>query len=129
MDAYDALTAPDPADWLDLDQEERIILIRDHHRKTRVPLDGARLEIHSTIHAIVENQLAMGDPPSVRRTLDRLRIEGLDRHDAIHAIGSVLMGHMHKLMTTKREDLAADVNEPYVRALEALTADSWRHSG
>ena len=38
------------------------------------------------------------DELPVRRTAQRLMSEGLDRHDAIHAIGSVLAGNIHDLM-------------------------------
>jgi hypothetical protein len=49
--------------------------------------------------------------------------EGLDRHEAIHAIGSVLIGHVRDLM---REGASTpDPNGPYVKALRTLTAHSW----
>jgi hypothetical protein len=38
----------------------------------------------------VENQVALGDTFAARAVLLRLMAEGLDRHEAIHAIGSVL---------------------------------------
>jgi hypothetical protein len=41
-------------------------------------------------HVIVENQVALGEAYPVQSVLLRLMEEGLDRHDAIHAIGSVL---------------------------------------
>ena len=39
----------------------------------------------------------MGNETPVAATLDRLMHEGLDRHDAIHAIGSVLAGLMWEM--------------------------------
>jgi hypothetical protein len=62
--------------------------------------------------------------------------EGLDRHEAVHAIGSVLAGHLNDLMreiksgddrvdTTSRRD----PNEDYFAELEALTAEAWLRSG
>jgi hypothetical protein len=30
---YDALKAPDPQDWLDLDEQERIDQVIDYHRR------------------------------------------------------------------------------------------------
>jgi hypothetical protein len=53
---------------------------------------GQSIRAHAANHVIVENQLAMGDATVVPATLARLMQEGLDRHDAIHAIGSVLVG-------------------------------------
>jgi hypothetical protein len=40
-------------------------------------------------HVIVENQAAQGLETPVRRTLARLQAEGLSRHDAVHAVGSI----------------------------------------
>jgi hypothetical protein len=68
------------------------VLVVDYHRRTRVKLPNQRL--HAAIHVAVENQIAMGDELPVHGVLDRLQAEGLDRHDAIHAIGSALAEHM-----------------------------------
>ena len=62
--------------------------------------------------------------PHVTATLARLRQEGLDRHDAIHAIGSVLADHMRQLMTGELN--VPDPNPIYFAALDRLTAESWR---
>jgi hypothetical protein len=43
------------------------------------------------LHGIVENQIALGDELPVERTVKRLIAEGLDRHNAIHAIASVIV--------------------------------------
>jgi hypothetical protein len=53
--------------------------------------------------------------------------EGLDRHDAVHAIGSVLMGMIFDMTkgTTHRDF----DREEYNRELAALTAASWRSEG
>ena len=59
--------------------------------------------------------------------LARLMGEGLDRHDAIHAIGAVLIGHMSDLMKAGRAE--GDPNLPYFAELERLTAEQWRRSG
>ena len=59
-----------------------------------------------------------------RATLDRLVGEGLDRHEAIHAIGSVLAEFMFDLMG----DGAVGGNEKYFRQLEKLNAAEWRES-
>jgi len=119
---YDPQRAPDPKTWLALDEEERIVLVLQYHRRARVRVPNARL--HATIHVIVENQVALGDEIPVRRTLERLRAEGLDRHDAVHAAGSVLAKGIYDLL---KEGLpAGDPNEPYWAELESLTAEGWR---
>ncbi len=51
-------------------------------------IDLPDLNIHATVHQIVENQLAENFPDVVE-ALDRLMHQGLNRHEAIHAIASV----------------------------------------
>jgi hypothetical protein len=36
---------------------------------------------------VVENQIALGDPPAVQEALARLMVEGLDRHDVVREKG------------------------------------------
>jgi hypothetical protein len=122
---YDPLVAPDPAEWLALDEQERIDMVVDFHRRARIKLPNAK--VHAVLHSVVENQVAEGDALPVRRTLERLTAEGLDRHDAVHAIGGVLIGHMRDLMAAGRVE--GDPNLPYYAELERLTADKWRRSG
>jgi hypothetical protein len=125
MKHYDPLIAPDADEWSSLDETERLTLARAYHRRahSRVP----NLEAHIAVHAIVENQIALGDETSVRRTVTRLMAEGLDRHDAIHAIGATLLGVMHDM--TKQSDTGVEVNKRYYAELEQLSAERWRQSG
>ena len=74
------------------------------------------------MHMIVENQLAERISP-VEAALQRLESEGLDRHDAVHAIASVLAEHLHGIIQGHSPE--ADPNEPYYRALEKLSAATW----
>ncbi|HEX9819887.1 MAG TPA: hypothetical protein VGD07_09770 [Methylomirabilota bacterium] len=83
--------------------------------------------MHAAIHVIVENQVAMGDELPVRRVLERLRREGLDRHEAIHAIGSVLANHLSDLLATGPRTV--DAHAPYWTELERLTAERWQSVG
>jgi hypothetical protein len=50
--------------------------------------------------------------------------EGLDRHEAIHAIGSVLSEELFAMMS--KEEGQGDLNAHYVEKLRRLTAESWR---
>jgi Protein of unknown function (DUF1186)/SEC-C motif len=129
IEDYDPLVAPDPEDWLATDEQSRLDAIKRHHR--REGFDVERLEAHAAVHAIVENQIAEGDELPVRRTLLRLMAEGLDRHDAIHAIGSVLIGHINEQLRKKNSPQKSkeDINAPYFFELERLTAEGWRRSG
>jgi hypothetical protein len=47
---YDALNAPDPEAWLDLDERERIDQVIEYHRRSHLPM----------------GQSALGDPLAVR---------------------------------------------------------------
>jgi hypothetical protein len=122
MKHYDPEDLPDAEAWLALDETERIDLVLQYHRRARVKLPNATL--HAAIHAVVENQVALGDDIPVRRALERLQTEGLDRHEAIHAVGSVLAKHMYDLL--KAGVAAAEPNKLYWDELEHLTAESWR---
>lgn len=116
---YDPEVAPDPSRWLELGEDERSLLAEAYHR--RAGIEAPNMTLHATMHVIVENQVAMGDEVPTRRTIERLMHEGLDRHDAVHAVASVLAAHL-------AEKLQADGpnNETYYEALGRLTAESWR---
>ena len=75
-------------------------------------------------HVVVENQVALGDATPVPATLDRLMDEGLDRHEAVHAIGSILMSIVFDVVS--EADDGGDINAKYSRALGTLTAAGWR---
>jgi hypothetical protein len=70
----------------------------------------------------MDNQIAMGDATVVPATLNRLMREGLNRHDAIHAIASIHMGIIFDVVTEK--DDGGDFNTKYGRELAELTAKS-----
>jgi Domain of unknown function (DUF1841) len=124
MEQYDPLVAPAAEEWLELDESERIWLVQDYHRRMRIELPDA--QVHAMIHAVVENQIAAGDALPVQRTMQRLLSEGLDRHDALHAIGAVLAEHLHALFKQAAGAPPADPNKPYFDALARLTAAGWR---
>jgi hypothetical protein len=123
---YDPLKPPDPEEWLSLDEGERLLLVEDYHRRARVRLPN--IKVHAAMHAVVETQIALGDEIPGPRTARRLLDEGLDRHEAIHAIASVLAGHMFDLTRTPQPVPDADPNPTYFAALEELTAESWRQN-
>jgi len=122
MDRYNALCNPEPADWLALDEGERHVLVEDFHRKTHIAMPNLRL--HAVIHAVVETQIAEGGGIPTRDTLARLMKEGLDRHEAVHAIGSVLAEFLHEMMTATTDN-DGDPNPKYFSRLEGLRARDW----
>jgi hypothetical protein len=98
---YDPALAPDPKEWLELDEDTRQLSIENYHRRAGVDLPNERL--HAAVHLVIENQSALGDELPVRRTIERLMAEGLDRHDAIHAVSTVFT------------DFMIDIQKPEVR--------------
>ena len=118
---YDPSTAPDAAEWLDLDEQERVQLVERYHSRARVDLPD--LTLHATIHVIAENQLASHDEPVVR-ALARLIQGGLTRHDALHAIGSVIAEQIYDLLNLGEAPEASRAR--YYAAIERITAAEWR---
>ena len=123
MDTYDPERAPVAAEWLALDESERIEIVKRFHGDAGMLLGDRRDLAHAGIHAAIEVQLAENDEPVVR-ALSRLMKQGLSRHDALHAIGSALAETMHEAMANTDE---GDVlRARYYAALESLSAESWR---
>ena len=107
--------------WQALDEPERIESVRQYHRQNRIRL--ANESLHATTHVIVENQVVLGDTFPARAVLLRLMAEGLDRHEAIHAIGSALS---EQLFAALRGEGGDDPNAQHAEKLNRLTAESWR---
>lgn len=120
MNKYDPFIKPDPEKWLAMDEAERIALIEIYHEDAGIEIEGVMA--HMTFHCIIENQIAEGDEV-VSATLKRLKREGLDRHDAIHAIASVLAGRFYDVFA--RDKGAKNSNLLYYRKLKKLSAKRW----
>jgi hypothetical protein len=124
MERYDPDKSIDPGEWMALDEGEREYIVEQYHRRKRIKMPSLRM--HAMFHVVVENQIALGDEIPTQKTLLRLMREGLSRHDAVHAIGSVVASHMFNLV--KHGPTSKDPNTDYYRKLEGLTADSWLNS-
>ena len=123
MNRYDPEYAPNPEQWLALDEQERIDLAEEHHRIANIKLPN--LQAHAALHAIVESQIAQ-NLESVVRAMTRLTAGGLSRHEAIHAIASVLAEHIYELSDPAvNENNSASI---YNAAIKRLTARSWRRN-
>lgn len=118
---YDPNLPLDEEQWSDLDESEQIDLVVNYHRRSGEKLPD--LKVHASLHVIVENQVVMDDETPIAATLGRLMNEGLDRHDAIHAIASVLSKIMFDAMSSKSGD---DISAEYFREVAELTAAKWR---
>ena len=117
MHKYEPERMPDAVEWLALDEQERIFLVEEYHRKAQIKLPD--IKIHATIQAVVENQIAEGHEPVIR-AMSRLTSSGLSRHDALHAVGSVLAEHLFELF--KGDATSTNPMASYDAAVERLTA-------
>ena len=123
MTHYDPEVEPDSAKWLALDEQERLRLAESHHRAARVKLPNVKA--HAAFHVIVENQIAEGLEPVVR-AMARLMKQGLSRHDALHAVGSVVANYFFEAMKTEDQEFCNSVQARYNAELERLTAEDWK---
>jgi hypothetical protein len=121
--SYNPENAPVGSEWLELDEDERLLLVEQYHRDARIHLPKRARRLHASIHTIVENQLALNDEPVVK-VLGRLMREGLSRHDAIHAIGSLVSEQIYGIL--KQNETPEASNARYYAAIEKLTAAAWR---
>jgi hypothetical protein len=111
---YDPEQAPDAQEWLALDDQERMRLAQNYHVTARIKVRNTKA--HAALHALVESQIAHGTR-HISRAVDRLQKEGLTRHDAIHAVGSVLASFPYDSAHGQRELNAR---------IDALTAQAWK---
>jgi len=84
---------PDAQWWLSLEEDERIAAVLMYHKQAGIDLPDDYT--HAVLHVVVENQVAMGEAVPAEAVLRRLIDEDLDRHDAVHAIASILVKHIH----------------------------------
>jgi hypothetical protein len=113
------------------DPDERRLLIEgehpDYHAALVAPafdgeVDGVNPRLHIAIHEVVANQLWEDDPAAAWRAAKRLRDAGVDRHDVLHQLGSVVATHLHGALTERQ---AVDL-VTYRQALDALRPPSSR---
>jgi hypothetical protein len=113
------------------DPDERRLLIEGEHHQYHAALadpafdgeiDGVNPRLHIAIHEVVANQLWEDDPAEAWRAAKRLHDAGVDRHDILHQLGSVVTDHLHGALTNRRAvDPAA-----YRQALDTLRPPSSR---
>jgi len=120
MERYDPNQPQEPSDWLETDEVTRLNLVMEHHSGVKPEPPNKRL--HAAMHVVVENQIAVGENAATE-TVERLMREGLDRHDALHAIGAVLAQDIHALLSAGKGTFDQD---RYRSRLNELTAKRWR---
>ena len=121
MKTYDPINLIEPKEWLALDEYDRINLVRSFHETLGDEMEGDALSVHSSIHVIVENQLAMG-VELIPETIGKLIRQGLDRHEAIHAIGAIISADIFDIL---KGDIQEFSPKKYRRKLEKITAKRW----
>lgn len=103
------------------DPDERGLLIEgehpEYHEALADPLwdgdvDGVNPRLHFVIHEIVANQLWADDPPEAWQAAQRLRDQGMVRHDILHELMGAAVKHLHPALAE---------SEPY-------DADGYRRS-
>jgi len=124
-DSYNPLVAPDKEEWLLLDESERIEMVKAFHKKHRIRLPNPQL--HAGMHTVIENQLAEGED-AVVSAMDRLMAQGLDRHDAIHALSWVFAMQLAELMKSPSKSQESSLNDSYLAAVERVSAQDWLNS-
>jgi hypothetical protein len=94
------------------DPDERGILIEGEHPEYHDALadpgfegeiDGVNPRLHLVMHEIVANQLWDNDPPETWHAARRLRDLGHDRHDILHAIGELVITHVHASLVDRQD--------------------------
>ncbi len=92
----------------------------DELSDAEIEIDGVSPVMHIIVHHIAENQIAEGDPSETSRTLKALMRRGVSRHNAIHAIGNVLMDEIFHVSRDKR----AFDERRFVRMLRKTVRDA-----
>lgn len=114
------------SDWTALDESEQISAVRRYHEQEGI--DVPNLDLHAILHTIIENQVALESETPVPDALDRLQDEGLSRHDAIHAVATVLMDHFDSVIGLTKESEGTSESfdvDGYYRDVRSLTKDDW----
>lgn len=123
IQSYDPSIAPDPAEWLALDESDRTALVEKYHRNARET--AGSMTLHATLHAIVENQIALNDPPEVAQKLRSLVAGGLDRHPALHVLGTAVA----EMIVGASKGQTGDPVRRYICLVRRLTVKKWLRMG
>lgn len=121
MNTYDPLLDQNKEEWLGVSEFERIDAVREFHEKIDEDFEDDALSIHCSVHVIVENQLAEG-VELIPETVAKLVRQGLNRHEAIHAIGAIISKDLYNII--RGEDVEFSPKK-YRQKLEKITAKRW----
>jgi hypothetical protein len=91
MNNYDSEVTPDPAEWLALDEQERVRLVEAYHLAAQISLPNTAA--HAAMHVVVENLIAQ-QQGNVAQVMANHQKDGMTRHEALHAIAKVIATSM-----------------------------------
>jgi len=80
---------------------------------------------HATFQAIVETQVAMGNKTPTKAAVKRLMLQGADRHEALHAVASVLATYLWEGMQTDIHESGTAMNSAYEEQVRNLTLQKY----
>jgi hypothetical protein len=120
---YNPEIVPEPKSWLAMPEMERMRVIKNYHVESQIKLPN--IKGHAALHTLVENQIATGYGPS-RRAIARLLEEGLSRHEALHAIGSVITELYFNAAMSPQVGESEDHQTQLKNAIENLSAKQWK---
>jgi hypothetical protein len=123
---YDPEAPMAAGDWLALAETERLRLAQNYHVQSKIK--APRMKAHAAVHVIVENQIATGYGPT-RRAVERLVAGGLTRHEAIHAVGTVVVRAAHQLTASSDPEFHDTHQKRMGAAIDSLTVESWKALG
>lgn len=121
---YNPLKSPKAKEWLAMDEGKRIELIKAYHRKNGGY--GNNLNLHASIHVIIENQAALKNETPVAAKLKILERQGLDRHEAVHAVGNIVIKYFFDISNDNISD-NSNIEEMYFEDVRKLTRQSWEN--
>jgi hypothetical protein len=114
MEYYDPNESPNSLNWLAMSIDERLILVLNYHGENEVDLLEQDMNLHASIHVVVENQLAE-NTQYIPETLVALIQLGRTRHDALHDIGGVIL--------EEKQGSGSFTSDQYLQKFQALVSD------
>lgn len=122
---YDPLVDPVPSQWLRLSEQERIDAVLEHHLGDG--LEPSRATLHAVTHVVVENILAEDAVDGASAKLRELIADGLDRHDAIHALGTAVAEIIFGALRSPDQPTTEEQRQQRLaERIAEVTAQSWR---
>jgi hypothetical protein len=89
----------------------------------QIERDGTNPILHVSIHQTIENQIAIGEPKETAQTVEALMQQGLDRHEAIHRVGTLLADEIFHILKDERPFDEAS----FVRKVQRLAKPAMPH--